>query len=186
MTTSLQDLRGSPFSRGASINDYVALAAAVASGNSVVALQTGGTLTLPQSDATNYTDIPGLSVTLLAGTYVLCDAYVEAEGTTTADIRVRFALPGGSTLVYSGSWSTNGIPSSATTGAGTLNKTAYTWVNSTSVIGLIGSGAPISFSPSGLIVVTTAGAIKMQATQGTADASNVLVRNGFLRFRKVA
>lgn len=155
-----------------------------APGAPVVAIQTGGDKTLTQSDATNYQSIPGLSVSLAVGTYLLSGSYIETEGTTTADIRFAFAVGGG--LVCTGSWSPRGLIDSAATTSGSIRVPALPWATSSPVLGLGGAGSPVVLSPTGVIIVTTAGTLQLQARQGTSEASNVVVRNSVLQFAKIA
>lgn len=135
-------------------------------------------VTLPQSDNTLYTDIPGMSLVLSTGTYVI-EGYVEYEAPLTTDCKIRFSSPANS----GGTWASQGLQIGATSSVASIQKVGNAYTASAT---LGGTGGPATASPIGLLIVTTSGTFKLQATQGTAEAFDVKVRNCYLTLKKKA
>lgn len=135
-------------------------------------------VTLPQNDNTLYTDIPGMSLVLATGTYLI-EGYIEYEAPVTTDCKVKFSAPGST----GGSWASQGLQIGATSSVASIQKVANGFTASAT---LGGTGGPATATPVGILVVTASGTFKLQATQGTAEAFDVKVRNCWLTLKKKA
>lgn len=158
-----------------------------ASAAPVLMRQTGGDMTLTPNDATNWQDIPGMSVALGVGVWRITEGDLEYDTSSVADIALRPNV-GTSGMIYTGNIGIIGLRAAAVAVADQVNFGTIASGGSKTLggIGAAGATTPAHALFKGTINVTTAGTLKLQAHQGSAEASTTIVRYGSIKFEKIA
>lgn len=125
------------------------------------------TSTLTKNANTNFSDIPGLSVSGSANKiYRVWGRLLVTGASTTPDFKVQFSLPAGATIewsVYGGNTGITANPVSVDMGQGTGSHAR----------GTLNATLTVLFS--GIITMSsTAGTIKLQGAQNVSDPTNVV------------
>lgn len=126
------------------------------------------TSTLTKNANTNFSDIPGLSVSAEASkVYRLWGRVLVSAANTTADFKLQIVLPSGATIEWSAYGGNTGMTANPTTvDVGGTSGTSH-------ARGTINGGVTVLIT--GIITMsTTAGTIKLQGAQNTSDATNVV------------
>ena len=127
-------------------------------------------------------DDTDLQWTVAAGEVWQIDGVLFADGAQTGDLAVRITTPSG----QSGLWRALGPNASATATTATSILPTGQAFNTTPTVGLLGAGVTAPVTISGLLIVGTAGTVKVQFAQGTADPTATILRAGsYLKARRI-
>lgn len=135
------------------------------------------------TSSTTLVDDADLQFPAVAGEVWELEGVLFAEGAQTGDLAVRVSAPSGVT----GYWQALGPNASATAATATSVYPAGQAFNVGPTVGMLGAGVVAPVQVRGLLTVGTAGTVKLQWAQGTADATATTVHAGsYLRARRVA
>lgn len=124
-----------------------------------------------------------LTVRVEAGAVYQLDLFLAYESSTSADLRLGWVYPSGTTI----GWCPTGpSPSTTSTGnAGTVVQ--YRAAGDITTLGGYGAGTPVVARAAGLVTVgATAGSVTVQWAQQTSEGSDTIVKAGsYLTLRKL-
>jgi hypothetical protein len=134
------------------------------------------------TSSTVLVDDTDLQWAVTAGEVWQIEGTLYAEGSQAGDLGVRISTPSG----QSGYWQALGPNVSATsTTASSVLPTGQAF-NTTPSVGMLGAGVTAPVRINGLLVVGTAGTVKLQFAQGTSDATATTLKAGsHLRARRI-
>jgi len=127
---------------------------------------------------------PNLTVTLDAGATYKWEAVIYYDCSTTADLKLSWAVPTNAT----GYWTPDGLHTSVTSNSGTIQRLRSDLATAQAVGGA-GVGVTVAAKPSGVITTDPAngGQFALKYAQNTADVTDLVLRSGSGLFvRKVA
>lgn len=124
-----------------------------------------------------------LHLSLVANAVYKFEAYLVYDGSTTADMDVKWNVPTGIT----GGWSGQLFGSGASTTNSVQDLGQHAW-GSTVTLGAVGVATEVCVPMRGLIIVgSTAGTLQLEWAQHVSDATNLTVRTGsYLGLKRVA
>lgn len=138
------------------------------------------------NNTTTYADVVGVSVAVEANAVYALTGFIEYASNTTPDIKFAFVGPTGA----GGHWGINGLVQTATISTGDFEAFALDALGIGNQLGLggVGNTTNVHGQLSGIILMgVTAGTLKLQFTQVTANASNTIVRTGsWIRIERIA
>lgn len=148
-------------------------------GEAVVARKTADT---SRASTTTVAADPHLTVDVVPGTYQV-DALLLYQAADTADLRLGWATPSGT----SGAWWPGGSDSGNTTFAATTRWGARNEVDTTLPVAGVGAGNIMACRPVGTLIVTTAGPAALAwAQQASSTTATILHANSWLQLRRIA
>lgn len=123
----------------------------------------------------------GLTVQVDATATYLVEAFLILNSSATADVALTWSAPSGATLP----WVADGPPTTATAAITTVTRSVQSLASPYTVGG---AGADTASMPVGtLTTAATAGALTFRFAQGTADASNTILKAGsWLRATRIS
>lgn len=137
-----------------------------------------------QNNTVGFLDSGTLVIPVLVGAAYSFESNLMYDSPSSADIVIRFSYPSGTTGLISNAGSGTAI----TTATNALNQqaTSLSGTSITQTYGGVATGTVISVTPSGGISVTTAGNFVIGFGQGTATATNTLLKKwSWIRLSRV-
>lgn len=171
----------SPTLTGTATTSNLAINGTLTAGSTAIGVTTTTYLAANQTvnNSAAFVNLPGLSLAVVAGTYVF-DGWLVWSSGTTPTISINLIFPAGTTA----EWGLFSVVGSS--GAFNASLSAST-VSATYPGAGAGAGTSVVGRPGGSVVVTTPGTVQFQFAQGTANASNTVVNRGsFIRWTRVA
>lgn len=134
------------------------------------------------NNTTTLADDNTLTFPVVAGEVWEIEGLLFVDSATAADITVRLATPSG----QSGYWRALGSSASNTSATAAALVPSGVAFNGNATIGGLGAGVISTVKLEGLLVVGDAGSCVLRWAQGTADATDTIVKAGsYLRARRV-